>query len=283
MKDAAVNDLHVDAVRQHLHGRLKVVTLRGVTIKALDNALQDHDDWALDGFFLWLQDQLKSWKNPDPDVYRPQIQSICDRLRNRHQDDKCIIDSFQLWKSAQTSIDPSIQPRVILIGSVLKQYLYRKKQGTATSSPHPSIRQSSGPDLDTPHAMLPHKPIPPADSLPKRSRSKEEANSQMKKRGTSENSPGSEDSEVEFMGTKSPNESPGHPMKERKETLKLSSLSVPKDTQNILDGCYNGDHRLSATEARGSMEENKAGKLNKGRYICNRCHKSGKVNQISTH
>lgn len=283
MKDAAIHGLHTDAVRQHLHDRLKVVTLRGVTIKGLDNALQNDDDRALKGFFLWLQDQLNDWSSPEPDVYRPQIQSFCDRLRNRHLEDKRIIDFFQLWKSAQAQIDASIQRRVLLVEDLLLQYLYRKKKNTPPPSSHPPVRQCAGPNLDQPHTKQPEKPLLSVDALTEKSRSGRENITAMEKRGAIEVSSGGKDSEVGFLGAKSPNGRPGHPMRKNKMKPKFPSSPVVQGAREILNGSYNDSHHPSSVvDTRRTEVENKVGKPNKGRYVCNRCHRPGKADELLT-
>lgn len=282
MEDAASHTLHIDAVRRHLHNKLKVSTLQGVTIKALDNALQNRDDWALDGFFLWLHDQLGVWSRPEPDVYQPKIQSFYDRLRNRHQDDKRIIEYFQLWKSIQPKIDPSIQPRVTLVEYLVQKCYYRRKKRAGIPSSHPPVRQSPDPAMDRPSAKLPDKPMLSVHTFPEKAHSKREYIATMRKREVVENSSGGEDSEVELLGTKTRNDRAGHKMRQNETKPSFPSSPVSKGAQKIVDVSYKGDHPPFATDTRGSRNENKVDTPNKSQYICNRCHKPGKADWILT-
>ncbi|KUI68115.1 hypothetical protein VM1G_04029 [Cytospora mali] len=144
---------------------------RCITLKELDKCVRSHGQDVLNTYLGWLQEQLNDWDLSDPAVLRPQIDSWCASLRFHGLDDQNIFDAFTVWKTKEIETDASNARRFLVTEEELRDVLSLKQ----------AIEQSS----------------------PEVKRGKSDVIA-VKYEKSIDLSSGTENSEVEFLGGKSP-------------------------------------------------------------------------------
>lgn len=274
MASANHSNLPWDLVRQHLHNTLKVSTLRGVAIKTLDKALQNHDDWALDGFLLWLQDQVAEWSNSTAEVYRPKIQAFCDRLRNRHFKARLIIKSFQLWKTNQLQAHQSIQSLMCSIEDILVQYLHRAKKTKSLNLSKEAPSNNAKVNTEVLIDNNPKLPKAPVDHLDESHGFEIEDTNTMGENEASEIASSAEGRRSQLVQTR---DTDNHPIGTSNTKEINSSFDGPpfSNYQDLLALSHN--HReLSKDHRRDGKVESVAEISRRTEYICHRRRNPGK-------
>lgn len=182
---------------------------RGVTLKELDKHVQAHGQEALSTYLDWLQEQLNDWDLSDTAVFQPQIDSWCASLRFQGFDDQTIFNAFGIWKKNAINSNASNARRFLVAEEVLLTALSLRQ---AIEQSSPEVEQGRG------------RVITVRDNY------------------IIDVSSGGEDSEVEFLGWKSPNNTnTGYPY----------NVDGNNDNQMMLGAIY-GDHNAGskATRAR---------------------------------
>lgn len=207
---------------------------RGVTLKELDKHVQAHGQEALSTYLDWLQEQLNDWDLSDTAVFQPQIDSWCASLRFQGFDDQTIFNAFGIWKKNAINSNASNARRFLVAEEVLLTALSLRQ---AIEQSSPEVEQGRG------------RVITVRDNY------------------IIDVSSGGEDSEVEFLGWKSPNNTnTGYPY----------NVDGNNDNQMMLGAIY-GDHNAGskATRARKkSSNQQQKGPVPRG-YICKRCKEKG--------
>lgn len=225
---------------QHGSKELGMDSFRGVTLKELDKHVQAHGQDVLSTYLGWLQEQLNDWDLSDTAVFRPQINSWCASLRFQRLDDQTIFDAFGIWKKNEIDNNASSARRFLVAEEVLLEVLSLKQ---AIERRSPEVEQGLGRVIT------------------------------VRDKQVIDVSSGAEDSEVEFLGWKNPNNT---------NTRYPRSTAVNKDNQMVLGAIYS-DRKAGSKSARAkekSSNQKHNGPLPRG-YICKRCKEKGKVKYFS--
>lgn len=269
MEDEFARRLGIDAVKQHIHDKLKAHTLRGVTLRTVDNTLNRGDDRALGAFILWLQDQLKDW---DKLGCQRTIQAFCDRLRLHNIEAQHIFDSFHLWKLVQIDIDPSLRSQLSAIEEELRIRLCRKHNGIPAPPLHPPHDHHTVFDLDQPRIDQTQHAVHHMDKFNVDSCFSRESTATMKKSNVIEVASSDDASDVAPLRQKTS----GYQQLKDNTRPKLRISSSDKVPLKTNDQSDNNDEYLVIDMRGGKVEGNLPTKPTKGRYVCNRCSEPGK-------
>lgn len=87
--------------------------LRAISLQELDKRVQGHEDLA-SIYLIWLQEHLNIWDLSDPTAFRPQIESWYASLRHHGHEDQHIRNTFTAWVSKQIQANPSCARRLLV-------------------------------------------------------------------------------------------------------------------------------------------------------------------------
>lgn len=221
---------------------LGMETFRGVPLEELDKRLKDREQDVLDIYLGWLQEQLMDWDLSDVDDLRPRLESWCTSLRFHGLDDHIIFQAFAVWKTNETKKDASCSRRFLVVEEELCNIL---------------------------------SPI----------QTKEQGNSDIiavKNDGVIDISSDSKDSDLEFLGWKSPPSTHYTTEPVNNTATKYHRTTAPSQEDQPI-------YRTSSTDRNKSLKRTKSrrksgtlrrrGPLPKG-YVCNRCNEKGKIEYI---
>ncbi|ROW09476.1 hypothetical protein VMCG_02428 [Cytospora schulzeri] len=212
---------------------------RGVTMEELDKHVQAHGQDVLNNYLGWLQEQLNDWDLSDTAVFRTQIGSWCACLRLRGFDNQTIFDAFCIWK--QTEIDNN--------ASSVRRFLVAEEVLLEALSLTGAIEQSSE---EVEYGLGGVITVQDSQVI--------------------DVSSGAEDSDVEFLGWKNPNNT---------KTGLPRSTGANKDNQMMLRSVYddrNAGSKLSKTRKKSTNQQRK-GSLPRG-YVCKRCNEKGHAIEV---
>lgn len=223
---------------------LRPDALRGISLQELDKRSQGHKD-LVNIYLGWLQEHLNDWDLSDSAVFRPQIKSWYASLRFHGYDDRHIRNAFSAWMSNQIQSDASSARRLLVAQEELLGNLGNNQETETTR------------DLGTGQGT--------AGVITKREKKIIDVSS------------GEDDSDVEFLGWKRPDN--------MRNTSKNARQTAPP-----LTGANKEDQRLQGTENRGPNDRLKESRTRKitashnpsgtppKNYVCDRCGEKGKAN-----
>ncbi|KAJ0115382.1 hypothetical protein J7T55_012661 [Diaporthe amygdali] len=216
---------------------LRPDALRGISLQELDKRSQGHKD-LVNIYLGWLQEHLNDWDLSDSAVFRPQIKSWYASLRFHGYDDQHIRNAFSAWMSNQIQSDASSARRLLVAQEELLGNLGINQETETTR------------DLGTGQGT--------AGVITKREKKIIDVSS------------GEDDSDVEFLGWKRPDN--------MRNTSKNARQTAPP-----LTGANKEDQRLQGTENRGPNDRLKESRTRKitashnpsgtppKNYVCDRC------------
>ncbi|POS79730.1 hypothetical protein DHEL01_v201861 [Diaporthe helianthi] len=214
--------------------------LGAISLRELDKRIQGPAD-LVSVYLIWLQEHLNAWDLSDSAAFRPQIESWYASLRFRGYEDQRIHDAFTAWVSNQIQTHPVCARRLLVAQEELLQVL----GGNQTIQP-----KDFGTDHGTAGVIT------------------------VKEDKVIDVSSGDDDSDVEFLGWKPP------------DNLR-SSFKSAKHPSAPLTGANKETQLMQGPEIREPNDRLKRGKTAKvvsirvpsgkphKNYVCDRCGEKG--------
>lgn len=233
-------------------GELNMDKFKGLTLEQLDKRLQGHAQDALNIYLGWLQEHLDVWDLSDSAVLRPQVESWCASLRLHGLNDQSIFDAFALWKTNEIVNDACNVRRLLVAEGELRSILSLDQ-----------ANEQNSPQVDQGRADI----ITVQDDQ------------------VLVVSSGAEDSDIEFLGWNSPNNTHNKTKHVVNNThTNHHRINAANKENRPMHGATDGDRdaSLDATGARKNPgKKQRRGPPPEG-YICDRCHKGGEIIYVST-
>lgn len=218
--------------------------LRATSLPELDKRAHGSEDLA-SIYLAWLQEHLNVWDLSDSAAFRPKIESWYASLRFHGYQDQHIRDTFTAWVSSQIQLDASCARRLL----VAQEELLLILAGNQTMQPRDFVMRQGAAGVIT---VRDDKVI--------------------------DVSSGDDDSDVEFLGWKQPDNL-------RNASKSAKCLSPPltganKETQRM-QGAENSEpnDRLTRTKtAKVAPNRVPSGRPPK-KYVCDRCGEKGEIDR----